>query len=268
MAIFHPAGGSTVREVLASVLRSEKENGFPTIGRLPSTEARKFIDYANGLPADRWAVLSSTLARRGSSWLIQSDNQFPYTEISAAFTENEKSELDSYHRASLTFGGAGRYMPLRLLKMSVGADKSARTPEEFAGLPDWIRAADSIETAKAADLRKLLKPVMGELGFAGKNGRGGNWVYAKSDERFDYKVALDFGGRTDQLRYRVGLRPKAGPRLAGLSLEGLLGFGNGHWNYIVAEEAQASMRLLGEIVRELIGIPDSFAGVEDFRRSA
>jgi hypothetical protein len=218
------------------------------------------------LTEDRWQILSRTLAKRGSSLLVKCDEKFPYTRIAAAFIDAERHELAAWHRAALTAAGDVSLMPLRLMKMAVGADKSARSAAQFAGLPEAIREIDEVQSARSATLRKFLKTIFAGLGFESRNIGGGNWVWNRSDDAFACNVSLDFGARADQLRYHVHLASKGGgPKLGSLSLEGMLGFGNGHWNVIVEHQAEASVRLLGEIVEDIAGLPRSFRDIADFR---
>jgi hypothetical protein len=266
MRMFADAKGHTVAEALTFALQTERDASFRTISRLPSTEAKRFIRYVSQLTDDRWQILSRTLAKRGSSLLVKCDEKFPYTQIEAAFTDAERHELGAWHRAALTAGGDVDLMPLRLMKMAVGADKSAQSPAQFAGLPKPIRKIDEAQSAQAATLRKLLKSIFGGLGFEPRNIGGGNWVWNRSDDAFACNVSLDFGTRTDQLRYHVHLASKGGgPKLGFLSLEGMLGFGNGHWNIIFEHQAEASVRLLGEIVEDIAGLPRSFRDIADCR---
>jgi len=266
MRIFGDAKGDTVAEALADALQAERDAGFPIIGRLPSTGAKRFIRHASQLAGDRWQILSRTLAKRGSSFLVASEERFPHTQIEAGFTAEERVELGAWHRASLTAGGDVDLMPLRLMKMAVGADKAARSPAQFANLPEATRKIDEVRSATATTLRKHLKTILGGLGFESRNSGGGNWSWTRSDDALACSVALDFGARTDQLRYHVHLVPGGGgPKLGSLSLEWMLGFGNGHWNVIVEQQAEASMRLLGEIVEDIAGIPRFFRDIADFR---
>jgi len=266
MRMFLDAKGHTVAEALTFALQTEKDARFRTIARLPSTEAKRFIRYASKLTDSSWQILSRTLAKRGSRLLVKSDEKFSYTQIEAAFTDAERHELGAWHKAALTAGGDVGLMPLRLMKMAVGADKSARSPAQFAGLPEPIHKIDEVQSAKAGTLRKLLKTILGGLGFEPRNVGGGNWVWSRSDDAFPCNVSLDFGARTDQLRYHVHLASNdGGPKLGRLSLEGMLGFGNGHWNVIVEHQAEASVRLLGDIVEDIAGLPRSFRDIADFR---
>ena len=266
MGMFSDAGGHTVADALTFALQTERDASFPTIGRLPSTGAKRFIRYASQLTDDRWLVLSRTLAKRGSSLLVKSAEKFPYTQIEAASSDAERDELGAWHRASLSAGGHVDLMPLRLMKMAVAVDKSARTPAQFADLPEGIRKIDEVQSAKAATLRKFLKTIFGGLGFESRSIGGGNWIWNRSDDAFACSVALDFGARTDQLRYHVNLAPTGGgPKLGLLSLESMLGFGRGYWNVIVEDEAESSVRLLGEIVEDIAALPRSFGDIADFR---
>jgi hypothetical protein len=263
--VFAAARGASVADALICALRTEKDGGFPTIGRLPSTEAKRFMRYVDPLAAERWQVLSATLGKRGSSLLVRRDAAFPYVQVRAALSGAERQELESWHRAAVSAGGDLELMPLRLMRMAAGADKNARTPAQFGHWPEEIRRIEEMRTAKAATLRKLLKVELGGLGFTGTNTGGGGWAWSRTGDARACKVALDFGSRTDQMRYHVHLAPKGGPGLAFLSLEGLLGFGHGHWNTIVESEAGAAAHLLAEIVEDICRVPETFRGTADFR---
>jgi hypothetical protein len=143
------------------------------------------------------------------------------------------------------------YQPLRLAKNMVAAD-------EWTIDSDAARAVAETKSASAALLRRLIKPVFRDrFGLVGENRRGGDWRYVREDGLLT--VRLDFGGRTDQLRYSVtATDPASGYRVPLATVEGLLGL-TGGWDWIEESSAQESVNLLAEFVETLAALPRQLA---------
>jgi hypothetical protein len=110
------------------------------------------------------------------------------------------------------------------------------------------------KAATASALRKLIKPVFADrFALVGRNAGGGDWTYERGDGSL--VVRIDFGGLSDQLRYRVtATGAESGARLAMATYEGLLGLPSG-WDWIVEDEAADAVDLLAE----LVGVIDELA---------
>ena len=67
---------------------------------------------------------------------------------------------------------------------------------------------------------------------------------------------LDFGGRNAQLRYFVSVPEfKTRHRYHQFGFEPTLGFGHGHWNFIVEQNIEDVFALFGEVVRYSFELP-------------
>jgi hypothetical protein len=71
---------------------------------------------------------------------------------------------------------------------------------------------------------------------------------------------IDYGGRVDQLRYYVQLSDAStGLKTKTLNFETLLGLGFGQWDFVTADSQLENVRLLCELIQELVLIPDRLA---------
>ena len=83
-----------------------------------------------------------------------------------------------------------------------------------------------------------------------------------------FQLRIDYGGRSDQLRYGLSFDDvPTGIRARRLSYEGLIGLGDGHWDFVTADNLSESVLLLAKLVQELVVIPVcTRAGSENTRR--
>jgi hypothetical protein len=128
--------------------------------------------------------------------------------------------------------------------------------------PEVLRRAEAIRPTTAGQIRQIVKRAFAERFDARYENRGGgDWKYFGRHAGRDFVVAIDYGGRSDQLRYevkyedvRTGIRPRR------LCYEWLLGVGHGHWDFVTADNLEDSIALLCELVGELVEIPDRLDG--------
>jgi hypothetical protein len=214
--------------ITRELVEAEAAAGFPRLDRVPSSTVRHFLDYYRELPAAEAATLREALAARGALALQPARGAALAADLAAAYERWTQAKI----RAGFEEGA--RYQPLRLAKN--------------------MGVVDDTNAATAAQLRKLIKPVFRDrLGLAGRNERGGNWTYEREDASL--KVRVDFGGRTDQLRYAVtAIDAASGRRVAMASYEGLLGLFGG-WDWIPEAEAANAVDLLVELVEIVESVP-------------
>jgi hypothetical protein len=238
-------GEGAAGRITRDLVEAEAAADFPRLGRVPSSTVHHFLDYYRELPAPEAATLRAALADRGA--LVLRPPRAPVAlapELAAAY------ERWTNARIAAQFERGARYQSLRLAKNIVGAalatewSVDAKTAQQLA----------ETKTATAAQLRKLIKPVFGDrFGLVGRNQRGGDWSYEREDGSL--KVRLDFGGRSDQLRYWVTAADSAsGKRVAMATYEGLFGLFGG-WDWIVEEEAPGAVDLLAELVVVIESLP-------------
>ena len=235
--------------IARELVDAEVAAGFPLLGRVPSSNVRRFLDYYRELSAADAAALREALADRGALALRPVHSRALSSDLAPAYERWTNAML------SAQFASSPRHQPLRLAKNIVGAGLAG----EWGLDADAAKQLAETKTATATLLRKLIKPLFADrFGLVGRNDRGGNWSYDRAEGSL--KVRIDFGGRSDQLRYWVtATDPASGQRVAMATYEGLLGLIGG-WDWIVEEEAADAIDLLAELVGLIATLPQRFGG--------
>lgn len=114
--------------------------------------------------------------------------------------------------------------------------------------------ACSIRSIKAPELRKRVRQALKPFGHYETDVLN-NYLCKIGKRKFS--VNVDFGGRYAQLRYSVvhpqfkGVHPHSQFRF-----ERAMGFGLGHWDYIVEENVDDVFSLFAEVVQYCFALPD------------
>ncbi len=112
---------------------------------------------------------------------------------------------------------------------------------------DQFEYASSIRSVKAPELRKRVRAALKPLGYHKIDELG--YYCCKRGSR-EFRVHVDFGGRSAQLRYVVAhLLPQ-------FVFEAALGFGFGDWDFIVEENVDDVFSLFPELVMYSYELPD------------
>jgi hypothetical protein len=82
-------------------------------------------------------------------------------------------------------------------------------------------------------------------------------LYRCLHEGKDFFVYVDFGGRLAQLRYAVSFSEfKDRHPLTQFGFERAVGFGFGHWDFIVEENVDEVFEVFAEVIAYSIELPD------------
>jgi hypothetical protein len=102
--------------------------------------------------------------------------------------------------------------------------------------------------------RRRVRAVLKQFGLVKVDKLG---LYRCHHSGKDFSVYVDFGGRHAQLRYAVSF-PEFKDRhsLIQFGFERALGFGFGHWNFIVEENVDEVFQLFAEVVAYSAELPD------------
>ena len=235
--------------LVRAVWDREAERRMATLRMIPSTGMRWFLDQYDSLAPREQALLLSGLSKQAACIVAG----VPIVQLPAS--ESEAGVIEALdERYKNTRWMDWRYTSLATLKMmlSEGYD------------PDWLpdRAAEwvrSVVTAKAADRRKAIRPVLQGHGYV-------NISEGKSEFRWStpgedgFVINFDFGGMDSQLRYEV--RP-ARTRVTPLSWHcplgfegvlGLIGFcsSNGNWDTIELQHVDEAAALVVELIDRVV----------------
>jgi hypothetical protein len=214
---------SSIAALLRTDFAAEADAGFPTVTRIPSTEAVKFLDYFATLePAGRELLLDG-LARLGAVQF------FPALVYKETLDLNASNAAIVRYRTTVQsgpFASGLRYVDLRMARMMLSDPQTiarmAQTrstlnfeprddpPKELTPESD-IR---KIQPAKAPLLRKLLEKAFAQLFSAQKSKLpGGETRYAGSINSTELTVSVHFTSRFSQLYWCVFKMAMANPNL-------------------------------------------------------
>lgn len=239
-----------MREAIAKILLSrivaEEKSDFTRLRRIPSSKRFHFLDYYNSIPEDERLALHEAHALMGTRWFDSASVKTAGAPLPAA---GERYWAKRGWFNNWQYMG---YRNLRMLRSLVKDEPSHGLVKDLP--PEALTKIQSVETAKAADLRKVAKLAFGQL-LGAKPENCGSWVYAGKIEGEEVSVHLDYGSMHYQLRYDVRLsRLKPWQTFNGPTYEDLLGFGLGGWNQIEAGTEDQAFALLTELVREVFDI--------------
>lgn len=231
-------------------------SGYALARRIPSTYTWNIVDYVTVLkPAERDALFT---AFSGNGLFTLFPNRNP--DLHAA-----KAGDPAYRRfcEAMPLMGTQR-LGVRLLRLIQGLRSSttdrgkalATAHDDYSNAV--LQEAESIHPTTATQIRKAVKTTLAKR-FAAHavNSGGGDWIYSGTHNGCAFDVQIDYGGRSDQLRYGVSYEdPTTGIRASSLTYEEMLGIGLGHWDYITATNLAESVELLSDLVKKLVEIPE------------
>jgi hypothetical protein len=257
-----------VSVLLKAHLAEEFKAGFPKLSLIPSTGTIKFLDYFSTLTAaDRDSLLNSLAriaAMRFFSPLAVHDRMLKLANTDRALLRYRSA------MQSAPFAMGLRYQGLRMMKsmltdrMSVEMMAQTRATLDFTPRddPPAVLALDPdpthLKPAKAPLLRKLIDKAFKELFAGGKQKLpGGETGYTGVFQGTNITVWIDFAGMGFQLRYGVSIPDETKTVFVSrLAYEDLWAAGPG-WDYLTEENAEASIRLLCELVVQTVRLRNS-----------
>ncbi|MBV9634071.1 MAG: hypothetical protein JOZ40_05525 [Methylobacteriaceae bacterium] len=247
--------------LLLDHLHQEAGAGFPRVRRIPDSGVIRFLDYIDSL-ADSGPLLES-MARLHAMGLLFS----PGSHDTMLRLMDEDPVCVGYRDAmrSPHFSMGLRYAGLRMMKAMLSDPQSAAMMKQTRATLDFTPRDDMppelvsdpdpahLKPAKAPQLRKLIDVALKDLFTPFKEkGRGGETLYTGALEGATVKVMINFASRDVQLVHLVSIPDEArSVMVVGRTYEQLWGAGTG-WDYLTEENAEASIRLLAENIRELV----------------
>ena len=247
-----------LRTNIASLLRAdftaEAEAGFPTVKRIPSTDAVKFLDYFAMLNSVEAAALLDALARSHAMQFFSS----PTLHREALELGEKNSALVHFRDATRKgqFAYGLRYQDFRQARSALKDSMSMRfmaetrskldfvprddPPSELMPDPDRLKA----EPAKAPLLRKLIDKAFAPLLATRKTKKpGGVLEYAGSIGSAELTVSVVFSNMFGQMHWWVKMDLQD-PNLTAIRIQDF--WGTSGWDYLTEENAARSVDLLCE----------------------
>jgi len=248
------ADAQALHKFLRGEFDTEARTSFARLRRVPDTHVRHFLDYYRSLNATDQDALADASTLWGTLELLG--------RRQSGCHEGLKTNLAWERWSHEMVMGCGRdphyYYSVPLLRACVAQSKIDRAKGKPSSVSRELEEyAGSIRSVKAPDLRKLVRPVLRSILSArpSKLG-GGDWDYEGTINRSDVRVRIDYGGRSAQLRYEVAVHSTEPPvTFERAGFEVALGAGHGDWDFIVEENVNDSMALLGELVTYVAELP-------------
>lgn len=226
----------------------ETVTDFQRLKSIPSSEVKRFLKFYNSLrleDATRWSKIN--LLRVPSMFLPQ---------WSPTLSVDDEHWLEEVCNALCGVFWGWETWGLRELKNAISWSKSEKTRSvDISWIPpDKIKWLQSMSTAKATQIRRLIKPLFREeFGLLPKNMGGGEWMYNPANGTDFLIIHLDFGGIGAQLRYDVDIKDAAtNISWRQLLFESILGLTCNGWDWIIEEEAENSCQLLVNLIKQVL----------------
>jgi hypothetical protein len=241
-----------IREKLIAFFRAEidaeEQWGFPRLNRIPESFLQDRLNHYRELSdteKERYKDCSATFAAAGHTFVVDAPNidhtKHPYYDRWGAFN---KTLLDDPNLRSVPL--------FRAMIQQYKIDKHRGVPSSVSEAQFGL--ACSIHPVKLLERRKRVRAVLKQFGLVKVNKLG---FYRCHHAGKDLSVYVDFGGRHAQLRYAVSF-PEFRDRhpLTQFGFERALGFGWGHWDFIVEENVDDIFQLFAEVVAYSAELPD------------
>ena len=168
----------------------------------------------------------------------------------------ERNTLWSEYLAVMS-EGRYRYKPIAEWKpgFKYKMDNQQWLPEEVKQLEDVWRQLSQVDTPKAADIRRALKPILSrEFGTKLTSQKGGIWAAPMSIDGLPLSLIFDFGGFSKGFRYELWLPLKLERSLrAQLSYESALGFNTPPWDLLRTDLLSEQLELAVFLLKKVMG---------------
>jgi len=224
---------------------TEEETGFARIKRIPDSYVQARLRFYQSLsPAEKddFIDVCAHWAHRSYGWVAHA-RDFDHTKH--PFFERWNDSFTMFR-----FGSHENVPIFRAIVSQYKADQRRGVPSRVTEAE--FQRAQSVKSVKAPELRKRAKKALAKFGFQGTD-EIGFWNCEWDDECF--KVHLDFGGRSAQLRYWILLPEFADVYPQRFCFESALGMGMGDWDYIIEDNVEDAFCLLEDLVKYAVALP-------------
>lgn len=239
---------ATVTKIIRESIEHAEASGFALLKKIPGSERFHFLDYYSEIDSAERCALKNALASRGAALLGFAASE----EDASRFAAVLKRQADRRG-----WSGNWRYLGVRQLRMMRSI---LRAEPDHAIVRDAPKEAldkiAKVETAKAAELRKVAKLAFSQLlGAKPVAHQFGLWEYPGKLKHEDVAVRIDYGSIFAQVRYGVLLRRferEIGHRE--INYESLHGFGHGWWDQIEEHRADEAFAVMAEAIEETVNL--------------
>jgi hypothetical protein len=228
----------------------EQGTGFARLNRIPSTSARKFIDYFATLDEHGKTALADAFAKKALLLFVRT----------AQHPSKMENEAYQQYRNSMALKCGWKYTKFRLLKPYLAElDQTAsELRTSFGVTPEVLTMLQSIQPVQAKEIKPLVKLALLQMcpGLAITNKGGGLWQYAGAKQGIEFRFTVDYAGRADQLRYEIDIQDqKNGIIIERLSFEAVMGLSFAAWDCLEKNNLDQSIALLKELIIYCLELP-------------
>lgn len=226
---------------------AEEQWGFPRLHRIPERFLQDKLNHYRQLTDDdkeQYKDCAATFAAACHTFVIDAldidQTKHPYY---AQWREFKKTLIDDPNFRSVPI--------FRAMIQQYKIDKHRGVPSSVSD--EQFAFACSIRPVKLPERRRRVRAVLREFGLIKVDKLG---LYRCQYGGTKFAVYVDFGGRHAQLRYAVSFPQfEAQHPLGQFSFERALGFGYGHWDFIVEDNVDDVFQLFKEVIAYSIELP-------------
>ena len=233
---------STIIQLIRESLDADEASGFRILRAIPSSESKRFLRSYAKLSQSERDDFKDAASVMGAKWfgvIVDPARDSLALKHWKAFCDAVSAE-----RSWEDLGVRG----LRTLR---GMRDAKLTEADFSQLPaEALAKFETIESAKAPDLKKAAKPIFAERLKARVERAGGRYAYIGQFGGNEIVVKIDYSSPKTQLWYDAQFPGLLEKRL-GFNYESVFGFGGGTWNFIEAGHEDEAMSTLVDAVQRL-----------------
>lgn len=241
-----------VEERLVSFFReeidAEEHWGFPRLNRVPESFLQDKLNHYRKLTEaekPQFKDCAATFAAACHMFVVDAPDidhtKHPYYDRWRAF---KRTLLDDPNLRSVpTFRAT-------IQQYKIDRHRGVRSSVSDA----QFALASSVRPVKLPERRRRVRAVLKEFGLVKVDSLGLYRSYYRGKE---FSTYVDFGGQHAQLRYAVSFPEfRDRPSHSQFGFERALGFGFGHWDFIVEENVDEVFQLFAEVIEYSIELPD------------
>lgn len=239
---------SRLLDFLRQEIDEEERWGFPRLSRVPDSRVQDRLKHYKLLSAseqDAFKDCSTHMAYASNAFLVDApDIEHTAHPYYRQWTAIKRTLIDDPNFRNVPM--------LRAVVQQYKIDKYRKVPSVVSEAQ--FAYACSVRPLKLAERRRRVRTALKAFGLF-KIDDLGRWHCAQDGRGFAANV--DFGGSYAQLRFGISFPEylEKHPNHQ-VNFESAVGFGFGHWNYIVEENADDVFDLFSEVISYSLELPD------------
>jgi hypothetical protein len=241
------------KSVIRDLLEAEFASDFRFVRRIPSTETWKTLACVDALDPGQRDTLFDVLAERTGCGFqpgadFERQRELVRHPVYQRFVA-ERAQAYPWKYAD------PRYLRgvLDIRRQYQATQAAPLPPSDFGAIPlVEVESAEPPTTVRAPEIRREVKRALADR-FNARPAKwgGGVWIYPGEYDGRPFTLSLDYGGNFHKLRYGISPGHVDRPTI-GMTWEGMLGLGTGHWDFVCEHNLAPSVTLLGDIAERIV----------------